>query len=100
MKKTILPNFRPLLLLLCLSAFLLGVYRLEQGRSEQGQQQLEEAVRRAAVACYAQEGFYPPDVDYLCRHYGLTYEPSAYIVYYEIFASNLMPDITVLEREP
>ena len=81
--------------LLC---FLLAVKQLEQGIDVQGKQQLENALRRTAVACYASEGFYPPDVAYMVKHYGLQYDEDAYRVHYEIFASNLMPVITVVKR--
>ena len=80
--------------------FLLAVARLEAGREEQGRQQLEEALRRTAVSCYAMEGRYPPSIDHMRQHYGLTYDDGAYIVHYEVYASNLMPDITVMERQP
>lgn len=86
-----------LAVLLC---FLLAVSRLEQGRQTEGKKQLEEALRRTAVACYASEGFYPPSVDYMVQHYGLQYDTDSYRVHYSLFASNLMPDITVVEREP
>ena len=82
-------------MLLC---FLLAVKQLEQGIDVQGKQQLENALRRTAVACYASEGFYPPDVAYMVQHYGLQYDEDTYRVHYEIFASNLMPEITVVER--
>ena len=71
---------------------------IETGRKEEGRQQLERALRRTAVACFAMEGFYPPDVSYMQQHYGLQYDEENYIVCYEYIASNLMPDITVLER--
>ncbi|MBQ6720034.1 MAG: hypothetical protein IJN20_06785 [Oscillospiraceae bacterium] len=87
-----------LAVVLILLVFLLGLSRLEQGRQAQGLQQLENALRRAAVACYAVEGFYPADVDYLCENYGVTYEKDRYLVHYDCFASNLMPDITVVEK--
>ncbi len=87
------------LLVLVLLAFLFAVHNLEQGRQAEGLQQLEEAVRRAAVTCYASEGFYPPSIAYLQEHYGLQYDESAYIIHYQLLASNLMPDITVLERK-
>lgn len=83
---------------LVLLTFLLGLSRLEQGRQTHGAEVLENALRRAAVACYASEGFYPPDVDYLCRNYGVEYEETRYRVHYDRFASNLMPDITVVEK--
>lgn len=31
-------------------------------------------------------------------HYGVSFDENAYIVRYELFASNWTPDITVLER--
>ena len=86
------------LALLILAAFLTSVNNLEQGRRREGRQQLEEAVRNAAVACYAAEGAYPPDVAYLQQHYGLQYSQEDYILYYTLEASNLMPEITVLEK--
>ena len=58
----------------------------------------EQAVRRAAVQCYAVEGIYPPDLDYMREHYGLQVDAGRYVVDYRCFASNLMPDITVLPR--
>ena len=72
--------------------------RLEQGRQEAGKQQLEDALRRTAAACYAAEGFYPPSVAYMVAHYGLQYDESRYIIHYAVFASNVMPDITVLKK--
>ena len=51
------------------------------------------------LACYAAEGIYPPDLAYLEEHYGIQIDESRYTVYYDIFGSNLMPDITVLENE-
>lgn len=89
-----------LLALAALLCFLIAVSRLEQGADAEGRQQLEEALRRTAVACYAAEGFYPPSVDYMVQHYGLQYDKDTYRVHYEIFASNLMPEITVVERQP
>lgn len=91
MKKTTLLG---IVILLC---FLLGVSRLEDGRKAQGKQQLEDALRRRVVSCYALEGFYPQNVEYLTEHYGLQYDQDAYTIRYEYIASNLMPEITVLE---
>ena len=90
-----------MLLLLAVALFFLGaVNRLEAGRREAGVRQLETALRRAAVSCYAAEGFYPPDVAYLQEHYGLRFDEESYVVHYQWSASNWMPDITVLERSP
>ena len=84
--------------LLVLMMFMTALSNLESGRRSEGREQLEDAVRRAAVACYAAEGIYPPDVEYLEEHYGIQVDRDRYTVVYDAFASNLMPDVTVLEN--
>ena len=79
---------------------LMAITNLDQGKQEQDIRQLEQVLHRTAVACYAVEGAYPPDVAYMRQHYGLVYDESRYTVHYEVFASNFMPDITVMERTP
>ena len=81
------------LLIACL--FFSGLKELDAGQSDQGIRQLEQAIRRAAVSCYAAEGRYPPEVSYMQQYYGVQIDESRYIVHYRIFAENLMPDITV-----
>ena len=88
-----------LLAALCLIFFITSLASVDRQQGEEGRQQLDTALRRAAVACYAAEGVYPPTVEYLQQHYGVQIEEERYIVFYEIFANNLMPDITVLEKE-
>ena len=80
--------------------FFLCLSRVADGQQEAGRQNLEQAVRRSTVACYAAEGIYPPSVDYLAEHYGLQVDRDRYVVHYQTFGENLMPEITVLEREP
>ncbi len=79
--------------------FFTALTNVGTGQGEAGRQQLENAIRRGAVVCYAAEGMYPPNIDYLRQHYGLQIDESRYDVHYEIFAENLMPEITVLVRE-
>ena len=83
-----------------LLVFLSALNNLSDGQRSEGRQQLEDAVRRGAVACYAAEGIYPPNLEYLEEHYGIQVDRKRYTVVYEAFASNLMPDVTVLENEP
>jgi len=58
-----------------------------------------DAVHNAALTCYAVEGAYPTDLEYLRTHYGLAYDQSRYLVRYDSFSTNLMPDISVTEVE-
>ncbi len=76
-----------------------AVSNLDARQLQEGQNTLEEAIRRAAVTCYASEGIYPPTLEYLEKYYGLQVDTQRYTVYYEIFADNLMPDITVLNNQ-
>ena len=82
-----------------LLAFLSAVRNLDGDRSDEIKQQLEQSVRRACAACYAAEGEYPPSLDHLKDYYGLQVDEERWMVSYVPVASNLMPDITVLERE-
>ena len=61
-------------------------------------QLVEDAVTRSVVTCYAVEGAYPTTLEYLKRHYGLVYDEEHYYVYYDAFASNILPNIRVRER--
>ena len=88
----------PLLAAAVLLFFLTALGNLGDGQRSEGKAQLEAALHRAAVACYACEGIYPPSLDYLKEHYGIQIDHSRYVVIYEAFAENLMPDITVLEK--
>ena len=87
-----------LLTVLVVGGFLVALQNLDSGHRKEGKEQLEAAIRRSAVACYAAEGIYPPDIDYLVEHYGIQIDEEKYIVMYEVFAENLMPEITVLEK--
>lgn len=91
-------RYGPVLILGIVLFVAISVANLEQARRTEDLQQLEQALHRTAVACYATEGVYPPDVAYMKEHYGLTYDENRYAVHYDLFASNIMPKINVIER--
>ena len=86
------------LVVLVLLGFTAAVGQMGENSDAEGILRLEDTLRRTAVSCYAAEGCYPPDLEYLQEHYGVQYDEARYVVYYDASASNLMPDITVLER--
>jgi len=88
----------PVLVVVVLLCFMSGLSNLTQGHAEEDKRRLEDVLRRAAVACYAAEGMYPPDLEYLEQHYGIQIDYDRYVVDYISIAENLMPDITVLEK--
>ena len=80
-------------------AFVLLVNNITNKNSGRELQIVRDAVKNAALTCYAVEGAYPTNLEYLRTHYGLAYDQSRYLVRYDSFGSNLMPDISVTEVE-
>ena len=91
------------ILKICLFALLLVVAVLVIGHIDSAQNHVEtelvrDAVKNAALTCYAVEGAYPEDVEYLKENYQLAYDEERYFITYESFASNRIPDIYVSEK--
>ena len=72
---------------LFLSALVLAVWiagfsvlfsRLDQDTKAEQRTALENALERDITGCYALEGAYPPDLQYLKDHYGRKYPPLLY----------------------
>ena len=58
----------------------------------------QQAIDRAIVSCYSLEGVYPATYEDLKEKSGLAVDEEKYIVFYDIFASNIRPSVTVMER--
>ena len=84
--------------ILLLGLFWYGIGSVSSQTDEKQLESLREAVERDVVHCYAVEGGYPPSLDYLKDHYGLTYDENRYLVDYIYEGSNIYPDITILEK--
>ncbi len=59
------------------------------------EKKVQEIIRKAAVSCYALEGQYPPDLDYLVENYGVILDHKSYAYWFEPCGSNVMPSIVV-----
>ena len=68
------------------------------GTSNSAEQEkaLNTALERCITNCYALEGFFPPDLQYMEEHYGLSYDKSLFFVDYQPVAANIRPDYFVL----
>jgi hypothetical protein len=97
--KYFLTAFTAAVIALSVTFFSFALSRVEHEKALEDKAQLEKAIASAAVSCYAIEGAYPPSVDYLVENYNLSINTKRFTVKYELFASNLMPDITVLEND-
>lgn len=78
--------------------FCIAVEALSSREDRSENSLVRDAIKNAALTCYAAEGAYPDHLDYLRTNYGLAYNENKYYVSYDAFASNLMPEIIVSER--
>jgi len=72
-----------------------SLQRLDRRSVQAGLAVAESAVERSVMQCYALEGAYPPDLDYLAQNYGLILHTDQYVYQYEIVGSNIHPVIGV-----
>ena len=75
-----------------------GVNSVTNATAQKEQESLKNAVVQSAVHCYSVEGAYPDSLDYLKKHYGITWDESKYKVTYEIIAKNIRPEVRSEER--
>ena len=81
-----------------LTLFWFGFGNTANANSTQNLQVMQSAIHSAIVNCYANEGVYPPNIEYLEDHYGIVINHDKYIVQYELAGSNIMPSVEVLEK--
>lgn len=102
-KRTVLNIAKVLIMFLAVLAAVFCLYKAanKMGNNQQAEslKQLESSIRKATMTCYATEGVYPPTIQYLKDNYGIQVDESRFVVFYEIFGSNVMPGITVMERQ-
>lgn len=85
-----------LLALLMVVVFYLLVSSVSSSTVSRQKESLEKALNRDIIHCYAVEGYYPPSLDYLKEHYGLSYDEELFSVDYHPIASNIKPNYTIL----
>ncbi|MBQ6961935.1 MAG: hypothetical protein IJQ33_04985 [Clostridia bacterium] len=84
-------------IVLVLAAAVLLVNHIDTAQDAAETDIVRDAVKNAALTCYAVEGAYPDSVEYLREHYRLAYDEDRYLITYDAFASNMIPDIWVTE---
>lgn len=87
-----------LVLVLIIAVAVISLNEISENANSEGLAITEKNIKRAIITCYAQEGSYPESIDYLKENYGL-HISDEYIVFYDIFASNIMPDVQVIRKQ-
>ena len=93
-------RYLPTILIFILIAVIMfwAVSDVSASSQSEGLAVTEKSIRRAVITCYAQEGQYPESIEYLKENYGLKISDD-YIVTYDIFSSNIMPQIMVYRKQ-
>ncbi len=98
-KKSITAYAPVVILVLVLIAFSLFASSMTDSNALREKEILQKAIDRSITQCYALEGVYPDNLEYLEEEYGLTYNKEHFFIDYQYIGSNLRPDITIIERQ-
>lgn len=92
-------NFLGLLFIVIVLVFMVfSMKNYDYSDKELGAEQIEKIIRHYATTCYALEGSYPSNLEYLQKNYGLILNNDLYTYHYDAFASNILPDIKVIKK--
>lgn len=86
-----------ILLALVLAIAVVSLRIIGQNNENEQQYNVEQAIIKAAITCYAIEGSYPP-LAYLAEHYGIVLDEQKYIYHYEMIGSNILPVIKIFRK--
>lgn len=79
--------------------FFILVASISEDTIDRQEEALTNALHRNIVSCYCVEGTYPPSLDYILEHYGLTYDSDSFFVDYKPIGANIYPDVTIIRKE-
>ena len=74
----------------------MGIRSMDDTMNVQEMKRLEDSIMKSSVQCYALEGHYPESLQYLKDNYGVIYDDDRYMVDYQIYGANMLPNIKIL----
>ncbi len=87
-----------LVVVACVVILFQSISMLKSHQLKQQQEELRKTILSLCVQCYAIEGVYPANVTYLEESYGLIINHDKFIVSYEAYSANLLPEVKVLVK--
>lgn len=79
--------------------FIKGISSVSSTTLDKQKESLNTALNRSITQCYAVEGTYPPSLNYIENHYGLTYDHDLFFVDYQVYGSNMYPEVTIITKD-
>lgn len=74
-----------------------GLNQAERSSNAESLRTLEESIQRSIITSFAIDGRYPPSLEYIVDNFGIRIDESRFVVFYEIFASNVMPVVVIID---
>lgn len=88
-----------LILFICICGVFFGSFgRFSATTRRKQKESLENALWHGVTQYYALEGRYPETLSDLTESCGIQYDENQFFIDYQIAGSNILPDITVIER--
>lgn len=81
-----------------LVVFIISVSRVSSSTLTKQKESIETALKHSIAQCYAVEGSYPADLDYIEKKYGLTYDKKNFLINYTYYGGNLYPEVSVMQK--
>lgn len=94
-KTIVLPS---LICVAMLALLIFAVVKFNRMSLEQDRELTYAAISKATVQCYADEGRFPADIEYLEENYNVHIDRDAFSVTYDCAASNVFPNISVFRK--
>ncbi len=88
-----------LLFLAVLFGFGYALGRISAHTAGEQEELLEQMIWRGITQCYVMEGSYPESLEYLEDAYGVSYDTDRYFVDYQVWGSNIVPEVTIIEKQ-
>jgi len=80
-------------------ALMFGLGQAQEASRAESVRVLEETITRVVVHSYAVNGRFPESLDYIVSNYDVFIDSSRFLVHYEVFAANILPDIRVFQLD-
>ena len=84
---------------MCVIVFVVvGIMSISKNSKSKEVEEITKQINKSISLCYAIEGTYPNDLKYLEENYGLEIDDDKYIIHYNLFASNIQPEVMVYKK--
>lgn len=88
-----------IVLVLFIALIMNGINQAKTSIASNAKDRLQEAIKNTAIQAYSIEGEYPHSIAEMEEKYGLRYDKERFFIDYNIIASNILPDIFIVDNQ-